>query len=158
MVAGKEQAINNVLVAVQAVFTSVQLQIMENAIREALRGYRLEEECTALSTCMDDNEYILNLFVANKKIEGCKPGSIEQYLRQSRDLFRRTNKNYKDITKDDIKLYLAWYGRGKSQTRWLMQNGIWGAFLAGPTMRGTYPLTQSVRSRGLNLSKLRISI
>lgn len=113
MIARKEQVIGNILIAVQAALTSIQLQILENAIREALRGYRLEEECTELATGLDDNEYILNLFVANKKIEGCKAGSIEQYLRQTKDLFRRTNKNYKDITKDDIKLYLAWYGRGK---------------------------------------------
>lgn len=113
MVARKEQVIGNILIAVQAALTSIQLQILESAIREALQGYQLEEECTELATSIDDNEYILKLFAANKKLEGCKPGSIEQYVRQTSDLLRRVNKNYKDVGKDDIKLYLAWYGQGK---------------------------------------------
>lgn len=113
MVAGKEQVIGLIIVKMNAVISSVQLQILEAAIREALQGYRLEEECTELATSLDDNEYILQLFEANKKLEGCKPGSIEQYLRQTRSLLDRVGKNYKDVTKDDIKLYLAWYGRGK---------------------------------------------
>lgn len=60
MVAGKEMVINNVLVAMQAALNSIQLQILEAALRESMRGYRLEEECTALATSMDDNEYILH--------------------------------------------------------------------------------------------------
>lgn len=114
MVAGKEMVINNVLVAMQAALNSIQLQILETALRESMSGYRMEEECTALATSMDDNEYILRLFAANKKLEGCARKSIEQYVRQTRNFLEHVNKNYKDVTKDDVKLYLAWYGRGKS--------------------------------------------
>lgn len=113
-VAGKEMVINNVIVAMQALLSSVQLQVLETALRESMSGYRLEEECTALATSMDDNDYILKLFAANKKLEGCARKSIEQYVRQTRNFLEHVNKNYKDVTKDDVKLYLAWYGRGKS--------------------------------------------
>lgn len=113
MIAGKEQVINNVLIAMQAALSSIQMQILENAIRESLKGYRLEEECTELATSMDDNDYILKLFAANKKLEGCVMRTIEQYVRQTKNFLEYVNKNYKDVTKDDVKLYLAFYGRGK---------------------------------------------
>lgn len=128
MVVGKEMVINNVLVSMQAALNSIQLQILETALRESMSGYRMEEECTELSTSMDDNEYIIKLFAANKKLEGCAMRSIEQYVRQTHNFLEHVNKNYKDVTKDDVKLYLAWYGRGKKPNTIANAKRFMGAF------------------------------
>lgn len=107
----KEIIIGDVLVAMDQYLDAEQLRELENVLRMKLHGFTIEEECTELSTDVDDNEYILKLFAANKKLEGCKMGTIEQYLRQVKDLLVKCNKNYKNITKDDIKCYLAIYGQ-----------------------------------------------
>lgn len=128
MVEAKEMVINGILAAVQQAMTSIQLQLLEQAVRENLRGYRLEEECTALATSMDDNEYILKLFAGNKKLEGRSERTIKQYVWCARNFFGRVNKNYKEVTKDDVKLYLAWYSHGNKQNTVANASRYLGAF------------------------------
>ena len=111
----REIVINRVLVALQQALTVIQLQMVEDAVRLSLKGYRVEEECTELSTGMDDNMYILDMFRANKRLEGCKEGSVVQYWRHNKNFLEDINKNYRDVTKVDVKLYLAKYSIGKKQ-------------------------------------------
>lgn len=107
----KEIIINEVIISMQEYLSGDQLRTLENTLRIKLRGFRLEEECTELSTDVDDNMYILKAFAANKKLEGCKDDTIGQYLRQTKDLLDKCNKNYKNVTKDDVKCYLAVYSQ-----------------------------------------------
>lgn len=111
----KEIIINQIIVSMQQYLDREELRELDNVLRISLRGIRLEEECTELSTDVDDNMYILNVFAANKKLEGCKDGTIEQYLRQTKHFLETVNKNYKDVTKDDVKFYLAMYSRNVKQ-------------------------------------------
>lgn len=115
MVEAKEMVINGILATMRRALDTVQMQILEQTVRENLRGYRLEEECTEPATKMDDNRYILEVFAANKKLEGLEDKSIEHYVRSSNTFMEWINKNYRDVTKDDVKMYLAFYGRGKKQ-------------------------------------------
>lgn len=107
----KEIIINKIIIAMQQYLSGEQLCELDNVLRINLRSMRIEEECTELSTDVDDNIYILKVFAANKKLEGCRDNTIEQYLRQTKHLLDTVNKNYKNITKDDVKYYLAMYSR-----------------------------------------------
>lgn len=111
----REIVVNSVLVILQQAMTVIQLQMIEDAVRVSLKGYKLEKECTELATGMDDNRYILEVFRANKRLEGCKEGSVIQYWRHNKNFLEDVNKNYRDITKDDVKLYLARYSVGRKQ-------------------------------------------
>lgn len=115
MVENKELVINGVLAAMHKALSSIQIQVLENAIREQLRRYQLQVECTELCTELDDNLYMLQVFAANKKLEGCVDKTLEQYVRSNRNFLDWGGKNYKDISKDDVKVYLASYGRGKKR-------------------------------------------
>ena len=103
----KEMVINDVIKAMAPVITIMQLQMLEGAIRGALHGMKIEQECTALSTELDGTDYVLQSFAANKKLEGCQDSTIEQYLLTARKFFDLSGKGYKRITKDDVKYYLA---------------------------------------------------
>ena len=107
----KEIVINNIIIAMQDRIDSDQLRELDNILRINLSGMNIEKECTELSTDVDDNTYILKVFAANKKLEGCKDGSIEQYLRYTKHFLNYINKNYKSVTKDDVKMYLAVYSK-----------------------------------------------
>ncbi len=107
----KEIIINKIIIAMQQYLSGEQLCELDNILRVNLRGMRIEEECTELTTDVDDNMYILQVFAANKKLEGCRDNTIEQYLRQTKHLLDTANKNYKNIAKDDVKYYLAMYSR-----------------------------------------------
>lgn len=103
----KENVIHDIITAMSTTLEAAALRILDNVLRTKLQGIRLEEECTELSTWRDDNEYILQVFQANKKLEGCKDGTLEQYRITARQLFNFCNKNFRDVTKDDVKIFLA---------------------------------------------------
>ncbi len=107
----KEIIVNEIIIVMQDHLNADQLHILDEVLCLKLRGIRFEEECTELSTQQDDNEYMIKLFAANKRLEGCREQTISHYIRQNRDLLEKLNKNYKDITKDDIKYYLAIYSQ-----------------------------------------------
>lgn len=101
--------VNEVICAMAVALNNVQLKMLENVLLDNLHGKIIEEECTELSTYSDDNDYILQVFAANKKLENLSDKSIEQYVRTTRNMLLTLNKNYKDVTTEDIKYYLAMY-------------------------------------------------
>ena len=103
----RETVVREIVCAMAPVVESIQLQMLEGAVRGALRGMILERERTELSTELDTTEYMLQCFAANKKLEGCQPATIDQYLRTARRFFTMAGKGYRQATKDDIKYYLA---------------------------------------------------
>ena len=76
----KEIVIQSIVTAMSVILNTVQLQALDNVLRGKLHGLRIEEECTQLSTWNDDNEYMVKVFYANKKLEGCKDNTLEQYM------------------------------------------------------------------------------
>ena len=105
----KEKFINDILLAEQKNLTSEQLRTLEIDLRIWSRNIAFHEECTQLSTDVDDNEYTIKLFISHKKLENLSDRSIEQYVRTVWKMLNYLNKNYKDVTTDDIKYYLAVY-------------------------------------------------
>lgn len=103
----REDVINKIVASMSPLMDAVKLGMLEGAVRGALRGIKLEEECTELSTEMDDTWNTIKSFMANKKLEGCKDSTLDQYLRTVKRFFILIGKGYKEITKDDARYYLA---------------------------------------------------
>ncbi|WP_312372983.1 phage integrase N-terminal SAM-like domain-containing protein [Lachnoclostridium sp.] len=101
--------INDVICAMAVDLDSRQLQKLESILNNNLHGKQISNECTELSTYSDDNDYVLRVFAANKKLENLSDKSISQYVRTTRNMLLTLDKNYRDVTSDDIKYYLAMY-------------------------------------------------
>lgn len=109
MITTKNDLINKVIGSMANELSSTQLNKLENVLRMQLHGIVLQQECTEISTYIDDNEYIIKLFMGNKMLENLSDKSIQQYVNATKKLLETLNKNYKDVTTDDIKYYLAQY-------------------------------------------------
>ena len=103
----RENVINDVVTAMSPLMDTMRLQMLEGAVRGALRGVKLELECTELSTDLDTTLHMIDCFAACKKLEGCKDSTLDQYLRTAKRLFVLIGKGYREITKDDVRYYLA---------------------------------------------------
>ena len=103
----RENVINDVVTAMSPLMDSMELNMLEGAVRGALRGVKLEKECTELSTELDSTMHMLECFAACKKLEGCKENTLKQYIRTAKRLFVLVGKGYQEITKDDVRYYLA---------------------------------------------------
>lgn len=105
----KEQFINNLVIAEQEDLSRAQLRALELNIRVLSHNIEFTEQCTELSTQTDDNQHILKVFVANKRLENLSDNSIDAYVEAVQKLLMFLNKNYKDVSTDDVKYYLAMY-------------------------------------------------
>lgn len=103
----REMVVNDILRAMSHDMDVLHLHMLEGAVRGALHGLDLVKACTELSTDMDNTGYMLSCFVVNKKLEGCTDTTLEQYVRTARRFLDQSGKRYQDITKDDVKYYLA---------------------------------------------------
>ena len=103
----RENVINDVVTAMSPVVDNIRLQMLEGAVRGALHGVALSRECTEIATDMDITQHMIDVFAANKRLEGCQEGTLEQYLRTINRFFLTSPHGFQDVTKDDIKFYLA---------------------------------------------------
>lgn len=99
--------ITKVLYAMQSVLESVQLDQLKNALYINLGRMKVFEEETALATAMDDNNQVINLFLATLKVEGRTDSTIKAYTTEYKSFFGVIDKNFRDVTTNDVRMYLA---------------------------------------------------
>lgn len=101
-----DEIITKILISVQNL-TRDGLEQLKSSLYMHLGRLQIFEEETALSTDKDDNEDKIKLFLATLKIEGRTDSTIEAYKCEYRVFFDYINKNFRDVTTNDIRLYLA---------------------------------------------------
>lgn len=133
----RENVINDVVTAMSPLMDSVKLNMLEGAVRGALRGVKLERECTELSTELDSTMHMLDCFAACKKLEGCRESTLDQYRRTAKRLFELTGKGYREITKDDVRYYLAVRAPQVGPNSLVNERRNLSSFLGGCTTKAT---------------------
>lgn len=82
-----DEVIIKVLYTMQTVVEQQQLDTLKATLYMNFGKYQLFEEETALTTTLDDNNYIINLFLATLKIEGRTDKTIGAYTTEYRTFF-----------------------------------------------------------------------
>ncbi len=82
-----DEVIIKVLYAMQTVINQQQLDTLKATLYMNFGKYQMFEEETALTTTLDDNNYIINLFLATLKIEGRTDKTIGAYTTEYRTFF-----------------------------------------------------------------------
>lgn len=100
-----QEKINKIVMAMQQDLTNEQLKKLENVLLIILNDDRKEE----LSTEPLEWESILNHFLGCKKLENCSNGTLIGYQRALRIMYRTIGKDIRDITANDLRIYLAQY-------------------------------------------------
>lgn len=90
------------------VLDNSQLQRLQEVLRQILSRYQItgsqagEEEPTE-----DDNEAVVDAFIAAKTLEGCSQRTLAYYKSTVNIMLRFVKKNVRHITTEDLRLYLA---------------------------------------------------
>lgn len=84
-----------------------QLEELDRVLTQTLYPYDLVKKSTDIVVYDDTNEKVLKKFIAVKKLDGLQDSSLLQYYNENRLFLEFIGKNVKDITVDDIRLYLA---------------------------------------------------
>lgn len=81
---------------------------LNSFITVKLDGYKLLKEEKSLTVYEENkNEQVLKMFLISKKLQGLSDRSIKIYKSEAKKLIYALNKNYQEITANDIKYYLA---------------------------------------------------
>lgn len=105
----KDELMNKILMGMAEELDAGQLQNLKTCMCRVLYGYSIQEEHTDIA-CLstDDNEKYLQLFKIEMRIEGLSDGTINHYVSETSKMLNYIDKNFRDITKEDITYYLAY--------------------------------------------------
>ena len=119
----KNDLINEIVSRSCSFLNPEQIQLLKATIIVSMHNLDIHEVCTLPSTEVKDNQYIIQRFVIDMTAKGLKASTIKNYLNLIKPFFDEVNKNYRDITSDDIKNYLArkkittnYFGKSNSNT------------------------------------------
>ena len=81
---------------------------VSNSLYITLQHYSITKKSTELAEYHpEDNEYYIKKFLIAKKTKGCTDRTIKFYATETQKSLERIGKNIKEITSDDIRLYIA---------------------------------------------------
>ena len=85
-----------------------QINSIVDAVAISLDGYKIERYSKELIIYEYTNEKLLKKFIVSKAVEGLSEKSLATYKTVINCFLKATNKYIKDITTDDIRVYLAY--------------------------------------------------
>ena len=106
----KEMVIIKVLSEIGELY-DIDSRKVRNILDMALDGYSVEEESFEL-VASDFNEKMM-YYLASKKIDGVKQGTLSNYMLRLRDFGKRVVKPVNMITTNDIRMYIAFVQQEK---------------------------------------------
>ena len=109
----KEQLINDVLLKMQEVINREQLRVLERVLLAVMYSVEVVRMETALSTELDDNQYMLDSIKLNMQKRDLSETTIEQYMRAARMFLDVVHKNLRNVVPTDIEYYLNEFSRGR---------------------------------------------
>lgn len=90
------------------VSANVDFELIRNRMTIILNKYEISDRCTEIATIDNiENEDLLKKFLVAKMVRGCTRRTIELYQVELTKTLRKINKNVKEITADDVRVYLA---------------------------------------------------
>lgn len=99
--------INNIIQNMLPDLNSTQLKKLKEVLCNELCGKSISDN--EILSNENENTDLMNLFLSAKKIEGCSDKSIHYYQKTIESMFIGIDKSIKEMTTDDIRVYLSNY-------------------------------------------------
>lgn len=95
-----------VLYAMKDILNDLQIAQLKMSMETALYQCKVYKEECSISTELNDNEHVLKMFVASKTVGGRGKDTLRNYCSDIVKMFNFLQKDYRDITTDDIKMFM----------------------------------------------------
>lgn len=118
----KERFKLDLLQQLQYSLSKEDLMLVEGAITFLFQQYSIGLKKNELIVCEGQNEKIITQFLAVKKLEGVADGTIKQYHDAIYLLVADINKNFSDMTTNDIRYHLASYQQRRKISNTTLNN------------------------------------
>lgn len=102
---GTDELLNDLMVELNGKVSDDQLEMICNEVRRCAQSYNISRVGTEIAT-IEGYPKELEIFLVAKKIEGRSMGTLELYKTRLEDIFNVVGKQLRDITSNDLRLYL----------------------------------------------------
>ena len=118
----KDKIIAEIQANMASVLNMAQLEALRHVLTHSLRNMDITEKNASDSQEQMGNRGLLEVFIAAKRIEGCSEKSLMYYEATIRLMFTTVYKSIREVTTDDLRVYLADYQRERSSSRVTIDN------------------------------------
>lgn len=104
----RAEVVNNIVYKMNNILDEENLNALKNIATIVLEDYDVTRRETQLTTYNGDElNFFVKKFLITKKVEGCTDRTLKYYKAEITKILKTINKSIKDITGDDILLYIA---------------------------------------------------
>lgn len=118
----KDRMITQILTDMASILGAQQLEELRRVLTNAFHGVIVTERETNATQEATDNEELLDVFIAAKRIEGCSEKSLRYYDATIRQMLSTVEKPVREITTDDLRGYLAGYQKERGSSKVTIDN------------------------------------
>lgn len=118
----KDKLITQIQASMAPMLNSEQLEELRRVLTNALHRVDVTEKKIHEPMEAKENEELLDVFVAAKRIEGCSEKSLKYYDSTIRKMLNDVEKPVREISTDDLRRYLAGYQKGRSSSKVTIDN------------------------------------
>lgn len=118
----KDRLITEVQALMAAMLSSTQLEELRRVLTHSLHGLEVVERRPPELLETTENEGLLDVFTAAKRIEGCSEKTLRYYHSTVWKMFNTVNKPIREINTDDLRGYLARYQRERNSSKVTIDN------------------------------------
>ncbi len=103
----KEELTNQVLSEMNDVLEEEQKDTLKSVLTVLFYNFDINKKETGLTTERDNNYFYIEKFKATMQVQHMAPATIYHYTNSVHKFLLFVNKNFKEITSDDVNFYLA---------------------------------------------------
>lgn len=118
----KETVIREILHDVAGLLDSRQLDELRSVLETRLKSVDMTESADTAEKNRQENSHFLEMFISAKRVEGCSENTLKYYQTTIERLLSATSKWIKEITTDDLRLYLAEYQQQNNASKVTVDN------------------------------------
>ncbi|MGI6500592.1 MAG: site-specific tyrosine recombinase/integron integrase [Anaerostipes sp.] len=116
----KQDLINDVMQLMQKSLNNEQMQCLKQSMEQILFEYDVQMKSNM--EAKEDNQQMVDNFIAAKKIEGCSDKTLNYYRTTIATMLDEISKNAKRIMTDDLRNYLTKYQAEKNLSKVTVDN------------------------------------
>ncbi len=115
----KQKLINEIVGGMIPYLNNAQAENLQLVLKNVLRGFEVTENENQYN---ENEQDLVSLFLAAKRIEGCSEKSLKYYEATIKAMISELQKGVKEIVTDDIRNYLTDYQARKNSSRVTIDN------------------------------------
>jgi site-specific recombinase XerD len=115
----KDKLIAEIQTNMAQILSISQMDELKHVLMHSMRNVAITEQ---LPNNSQDNEELLDIFIAAKRIEGCSEKSLTYYSATINMLFTKVSKPLREISTDDLRVYLSEYQNERGSSKVTIDN------------------------------------